>query len=92
VTEDVLEQATSSMAIGVDDDGSVLADVGDGRLRDTYPLRSHPVRSRLAQGLRAAMGRPPTTAEIDAALDVLEGEALVGEDKRERQLAKRMSE
>jgi len=84
VTEDVLEQATGSMMIFVDVDGVVLADVGEGRLRDTFPLRSRQVRARFAHCLCVALGRMPTVAEVDAALDVLEGRALVGEDEMER--------
>ena len=84
MTADVLEQATASMAIFVDRDGEVMADVWEGRLRDFVPLRDRRVRCRLAQRLRIAMSRPPTTAGLDAALDVIEGAALVDEDECER--------
>lgn len=83
MSEDVLEQATASMMLFVDVDGEVVAEVGYGRLCDILPLRSRPVRSRLAHGLRAAFGRAPTTGEVDAALDALEGEALVAADESE---------
>ena len=72
------------MAILVDVDGAVLADVGEGRLRDTFPLRARQVRSRLAHCLCVVFDRVPTIDEVDAALDVLEGRALVGEDERQR--------
>jgi hypothetical protein len=81
VTEEALSDVTDSMVIFVDVDGDVVAKVGEGRLRDTLPLRSRPVRCRLAHGLCTALGRVPTTGEVDAALDVLEGEILVAEDE-----------